>query len=136
MLILLQSFDISGGVDNDLDGACAGDFVKIIDGDCNSDGTETRYCGNHDAAPFLSSGNKLCVKFFSDDSRTSKGFNASFEAVDHPARPKGAQIQNLLIFLSMHQLLRFINLPWLQRVSDHRTIWFQKIFKLSEKFLG
>ena len=69
-------------------GVCTGDFVKIMDGDCSTRHTETRYCGNHDVAPFLSTGNKLCVKFFSDESRRGKGFNASFEAVDHPARPK------------------------------------------------
>ena len=70
------------------DGACTGDFVKIMDGDCISGQAEARYCGNHNVAPFLSTGNKLCVKFFSDESRNGKGFNASFEAVDFPARPK------------------------------------------------
>lgn len=59
-----------------------------MDGDCTKGRTETHYCGHRNAAPFLSSGNRLCVKFFSDESRTSKGFNASFEAIDHPTRPK------------------------------------------------
>ncbi|CAB3979049.1 A disintegrin and metallo ase with thrombospondin motifs 6-like [Paramuricea clavata] len=86
--LVFKSLDLSGGVNSAADGACTGDFVKIMDGNCVTGGTETRYCGNRNPVPFLSSGNKLCVKFYSDESRNSKGFNASFEAVDHPARPK------------------------------------------------
>ena len=97
----LSSLDLNGGVSSD--GTCTGDYVKIMDGDCTTRRTEIRYCGNHDVAPFLSSGNMLCVKFFSDESRNSKGFNASFKAVDHPARPKdpcGSTITATVGFLS------------------------------------
>ena len=69
---------------------CRGDFVKVMDGDCNHFKTQTRYCGKEEPAPFISNGNKLCVKFFSDESDTAQGFSASYEAVDRPGSPEGA----------------------------------------------
>lgn len=85
------SFELSGTASYTADGTCTGDFVRITDGSCNNGRAETRYCGNSNIAPFLSTGNKLCLKFYSDESLTSKGFNASFEAIDRPARPKGME---------------------------------------------
>jgi len=66
---------------------CKGDFVKVMDGDCSSFKAETKYCGKQEPAPFISTGNKLCVKFFSDESQTAQGFSASYEAVDRPTNP-------------------------------------------------
>ncbi|XP_078346439.1 A disintegrin and metalloproteinase with thrombospondin motifs 6-like isoform X2 [Oculina patagonica] len=66
---------------------CKGDFVKVMDGDCSSFRAETKYCGKQEPAPFISTGNKLCVKFFSDESQTAQGFSASYEAVNRPANP-------------------------------------------------
>lgn len=83
------SFELTGSANSAVDGTCTGDFVRVTDGDCNKGRAETRYCGNSNTAPFLSTGNKLCLKFYSDESLRSKGFNASFEAIDRPARPKG-----------------------------------------------
>lgn len=68
---------------------CKGDFVKVMDGDCSAFKAETRYCGKQEPAPFFSTGNKLCVKFFSDESQTAQGFSASYEAVDRPTNPGG-----------------------------------------------
>ena len=68
---------------------CKGDFVKVMDGDCSLFRAETKYCGKQEPAPFTSTGNKLCVKFFSDESQTAQGFSASYEAVDRPANPGG-----------------------------------------------
>ena len=70
---------------------CKGDFVKVMDGDCSSFKAETKYCGKQEPAPFISTGNKLCVKFFSDESQTAQGFSASYEAVDRPTNPGGSE---------------------------------------------
>ncbi|KAM7451153.1 disintegrin and metalloproteinaseith thrombospondin motifs protein [Porites harrisoni] len=66
---------------------CKGDFLKVMDGDCSSFRAETKYCGKQEPAPFFSTGNKLCVKFYSDESQTAQGFSASYEAVDRPTNP-------------------------------------------------
>lgn len=68
---------------------CKGDFLKVMDGDCSSFRSETKYCGKQEPAPFFSTGNKLCVKFYSDESQTAQGFSASYEAVDRPTHPGG-----------------------------------------------
>ena len=68
---------------------CNGDFVKVMDGDCSSFRAETKYCGKQEPAPFFSTGNKLCVKFFSDESQAAQGFSATYEAVDQPTNPGG-----------------------------------------------
>jgi len=62
-----------------------------MDGDCSSFKAETKYCGKQEPAPFISTGNKLCVKFFSDESQTAQGFSASYEAVDRPTNPGGIE---------------------------------------------
>lgn len=68
---------------------CKGDFVKIMDGPCVGYRSETKYCGKEQPAPFISTGNQLCVKFFSDDSQTAQGFSASYQAIDRPTSPGG-----------------------------------------------
>lgn len=65
--------------------------MKVMDGDCSSFKAETKYCGKQEPAPFISTGNKLCVKFFSDESQTAQGFSASYEAVDRPTNPGGSK---------------------------------------------
>lgn len=68
---------------------CTGDFVKIMDGECTNYRTETLYCGKDEPAPYISTGNKLCVKFYSDQSESGQGFKASYIAVDRPENPGG-----------------------------------------------
>lgn len=77
---------------------CNGDFVKVMDGPCVGYRSETKYCGKEQPAPFVSTSNQLCVKFFSDDSQTAQGFSASYQAIDRPARP-GGNWQNTSLFL-------------------------------------
>lgn len=73
------------------DDRCRGDFVKVMDGDCNQFRAQTRYCGKEEPPPFISTGNQLCVKFFSDESETAQGFSASYEAIDRPSNPGGEE---------------------------------------------
>ncbi|KAK3730048.1 hypothetical protein QZH41_009566, partial [Actinostola sp. cb2023] len=66
---------------------CTGDFVKIMDGECNNYRSETLYCGKDEPAPYISTDSKLCIKFYSDQSQTGQGFKASYLAVDRPENP-------------------------------------------------
>jgi hypothetical protein len=68
---------------------CNGDFVKVMDGDCNNYRSESLYCGKDQPAPYISTGSNLCIKFFSDESQTAQGFKASYVAIDRPANPRG-----------------------------------------------
>ena len=81
---------------------CKDDFLKVMDGDCSSFRAETKYCGKQEPAPFFSTGNKLCVKFYSDESQTAQGFSASYEAVDRPTNPGGR------IWVAIYSVLHFL----------------------------
>ncbi|XP_065067919.1 A disintegrin and metalloproteinase with thrombospondin motifs 6-like [Rhopilema esculentum] len=60
---------------------CKTDFVKVMDGDCVSRLGESKFCGNDIPSKFESTTNRLCVKFFSDDSKNDQGFSASYNAI-------------------------------------------------------
>ncbi|XP_057290630.1 A disintegrin and metalloproteinase with thrombospondin motifs 6-like [Hydractinia symbiolongicarpus] len=68
------------------DKECKNDFVKVMDGDCVSRLGESKFCGKSIPPPFTSTTNRLCVKFFSDDSQNDEGFIAKYHAVDKPAQ--------------------------------------------------
>ena len=68
---------------------CKNDFVKIMDGDCVSRLGESKVCGHTVPPPFVSTTNRICVKFFSDDSQTDKGFAVKYHAIDEPLQRSG-----------------------------------------------
>eukprot|EP00795_Rhopilema_esculentum_P010253 gene10253-18947_t len=70
--------------------ACEGDFLRIIDGKCGDPVVKsfTLFCGNEVSnASIVSTTNTVCVKFFSDDYGTSKGFSIQYVAIDSPGMP-------------------------------------------------
>ena len=75
---------------------CKTDFVKVMDGDCVSRLGESKFCGNDIPSKFESTTNRLCVKFFSDDSQNDQGFSASYNAISFNSQ----QIGNLFHFNS------------------------------------
>ena len=77
-----------------------------MDGDCSSFRAETKYCGKQEPAPFFSTGNKLCVKFFSDESQAAQGFSATYEAVDRPTNPGGIEFE-----------IELFDYPWIRPSS-------------------
>jgi len=68
---------------------CRNDFVKVMDGDCVSRLGESKFCGKTLPSPFISTTNRLCVKFFSDDSQNDEGFLAKYSAIDKPSQLLG-----------------------------------------------
>eukprot|EP00794_Sanderia_malayensis_P015623 gene15623-17199_t len=65
---------------------CKADFVKVMDGDCVSRLGESKFCGSVVPSKFESTTNRLCVKFYSDDSQNDQGFSASYQAIDFPTQ--------------------------------------------------
>ena len=68
---------------------CRNDFVKVMDGDCVSRLGESKFCGSSIPSPFVSTTNRLCVKFFSDDSKNDDGFVARYSAIEKPTQTQG-----------------------------------------------
>lgn len=66
------------------DKECKNDFIKVMDGDCVSRLGESKFCGRTIPPPFLSTTNRLCVKFFSDDSQNDEGFVAKYHTINKP----------------------------------------------------
>lgn len=60
---------------------CNSDFVKVMDGDCVSRLGESKFCGDEIPSKFESTTNRLCVKFYSDDSQNDKGFSVSYKSI-------------------------------------------------------
>lgn len=59
---------------------CAYDHLEIYDGrDARSPGLG-RFCGTKKPPPVLSSGSKMFLRFFSDNSVQKRGFEAAYEA--------------------------------------------------------
>ena len=77
------------------DKECRNDFVKVMDGDCVSRLGESKFCGSSLPPPFISTTNRLCVKFFSDDSKNDQGFMAKYSAVEKPTQIQGKGIHFL-----------------------------------------
>lgn len=59
---------------------CAYDHIEIYDGRDGKAPSMGRFCGTKKPPPITSSGNKLFVRFFSDNSVQKKGFEASHTA--------------------------------------------------------
>lgn len=59
---------------------CAYDHLEVYDGlDVRSPGLG-RFCGTKKPPPVVSSGNKMFLRFVSDNSVQKRGFEASYEA--------------------------------------------------------
>lgn len=71
------------------DKECTDDFIKVMDGDCVSRIGESKFCGRTTPSPFISTTNRLCVKFYSDDSKTDEGFVAKYTAIEKPSQTAG-----------------------------------------------
>ena len=78
------------------DSECRNDFVKVMDGDCVSRLGESKFCGSPIPPPFISTTNRLCVKFFSDDSKSDDGFLARYTAIDKPAQSQGRAVLKMV----------------------------------------
>lgn len=59
---------------------CAYDHIDIYDGRDGKAQKLGRFCGTKKPPPITSSGNKLFIRFFSDNSVQKKGFEASHTA--------------------------------------------------------
>lgn len=59
---------------------CAYDHIEIYDGRDAKASSLGRFCGSKKPPPIISSGNKLFIRFFSDNSVQKKGFEASHTA--------------------------------------------------------
>ena len=81
------------------DGECKNDFVKVMDGDCVSRLGESKFCGTSNPPVFMSTTNRLCVKFYSDSSQNDQGFSATYNAIDAPSQPPGKYIKHQLYYL-------------------------------------
>ena len=98
-LILFASFrrlKINGS--NISESSCQGDFLRITFGGCNDPSVKaySLFCGTKIPEDvILSTTNKLCLKFFSDDSGSEKGFSltyTSMKKLDETSRILGNQI--------------------------------------------
>ena len=77
---------------------CNSDFVKVMDGDCVSRLGESKFCGDEIPSKFESTTNRLCVKFYSDDSQNDKGFSVSYNAISSPTQQIGMLLQSAVIY--------------------------------------
>lgn len=59
---------------------CAYDHIELYDGRDGKASTLGRFCGTKKPPPITSTGNKLFIRFFSDNSVQKKGFEASHTA--------------------------------------------------------
>ncbi|XP_056319001.1 bone morphogenetic protein 1a [Danio aesculapii] len=59
---------------------CAYDHIEIYDGRDSKAQSLGRYCGTKKPQPIISTGNKMFIRFFSDNSVQKKGFEASHTA--------------------------------------------------------
>ncbi|KAM4635166.1 bone morphogenetic protein 1-like isoform 2-T4 [Polymixia lowei] len=60
---------------------CAYDHLEIYDGRATHAPSLGRFCGTKKPSPVISSGNKMFLRFFSDNSVQKRGFEASHSAV-------------------------------------------------------
>lgn len=62
---------------------CAYDHIEIYDGRDGKAPSLGRYCGTKKPQPIISTGNKMFIRFFSDNSVQKKGFEAAHTAGEH-----------------------------------------------------
>eukprot|EP00794_Sanderia_malayensis_P015856 gene15856-17454_t len=83
--IMLELTELKIGDVADFAGNCGGDFLRVTDGGCE-DALHlpfTSYCGMEiPGQVFISTRNKLCLKFVSDDAESNKGYSIKYNAVD------------------------------------------------------
>lgn len=75
---------------------CAYDHIEIYDGRDGKAPSLGRFCGTKKPQPITSSGNKLFIRFFSDNSVQKKGFEASHSAGKNSCRCNSALFLLLL----------------------------------------
>lgn len=75
--MLSQSFN---EIDIEAHLECAYDHIELYDGKDGKASSLGRFCGTKKPPPITSSGNKLFIRFFSDNSVQKKGFEASHTA--------------------------------------------------------
>lgn len=61
--------------------SCNYDFIRVRDGGDDTVPVLGKYCGKVAPNPKMSTGNKLYIRFRSDDRQTKKGFRLSWNAV-------------------------------------------------------
>lgn len=76
-LVLSQTFN---EIDIEAHLECAYDHIELYDGRDGKASSLGRFCGTKKPPPITSSGNKLFIRFFSDNSVQKKGFEASHTA--------------------------------------------------------
>lgn len=76
----LLSFKAFNEIDMEAHLECAYDHIEIYDGRDGKAPSLGRYCGTKKPQPVISSGNKMFIRFFSDNSVQKKGFEASHTA--------------------------------------------------------
>lgn len=59
---------------------CAYDHLEVYDGRDGRSPSLGRFCGTKKPPPVVSSGNRMFLRFFSDNSVQKRGFEASYEA--------------------------------------------------------
>lgn len=59
---------------------CAYDHLEIYDGGGARSPSLGRFCGTKKPSPVVSTGNRMFLRFFSDNSVQKRGFQASYEA--------------------------------------------------------
>ncbi len=97
---------------------CQTDFVKVMDGDCVSRLGESKFCGNDIPSKFESTTNRLCVKFYSDDSQNDQGFSASYEAISIPTQQTGELFCYFLAQFTQTQITSFIIIIQIIRIPS------------------
>ncbi|TNM91924.1 hypothetical protein fugu_018936 [Takifugu bimaculatus] len=75
-----NAFQVFNEVDMEAHLECAYDHVEIYDGRDTRSPSLGRFCGTKKAPPVVSSGNKMFLRFFSDNSVQKRGFEASYDA--------------------------------------------------------
>lgn len=93
-MFLRSNFDLSclfqafNEIDMEPHLECAYDHIEIYDGRDGKAPSLGRYCGTKKPQPIISNGNKMFIRFFSDNSVQKKGFEASHTAGEPVAPPE------------------------------------------------
>lgn len=80
LYILFSFFQAFNEIDMEAHLECAYDHIEIYDGRDGKAPSLGRFCGTKKPQPITSNGNKLFIRFFSDNSVQKKGFEASHTA--------------------------------------------------------
>ncbi len=64
---------------------CGGDFLRVTDGGCSDANNHpyTTYCGvEKPKDAYISTKNKICLKFVSDEAKTNKGYSVKYTEIE------------------------------------------------------